>query len=114
MTPDFDPAADRFTVQDGPDGQQRLVVRKALLKAVFFVRDWWGDRYYDDQHDLNERGPISGLAVTVRFRDGEVLTGYTGSRERRGDGFFVIPADPNSNNTQVYVLYGAVDELRFV
>jgi hypothetical protein len=114
MTRDFDRNAESFTVENGPDGQQRLVVHKMLLKAVFFVRDWWGDRYYDDQDDLEERGPISGLPVTVVFRDGEEITGFTGSRERSGDGFFLIPADPHSNNLQIYVIYAAVAQLRFV
>ena len=39
MTEDFEESGHRFTITDGPDGQQRIIVDKRLLKAVFFVKD---------------------------------------------------------------------------
>ena len=45
--------------------------------------------------------------VEVRFRDGEVMVGTADSPATDPQGFFLIPADPESNNLRVYVVAAA-------
>jgi hypothetical protein len=42
--------------------------------------------------------------VAVRFKDGELLCGYTLTYSPAREGFFVFPSDAQSNNLRVYVL----------
>ncbi|HJN77667.1 MAG TPA: hypothetical protein QGF58_27350 [Myxococcota bacterium] len=114
MTTDFDRAALRFHVEPTCNAYTQTVVDVRMLKAVFFVRELAGDRYYDEDNEFDEMGrPVGTIRVTVRFRDGEILRGYTHERERRGEGFFMIPSDPFSNNRRIFVVYGAVENLYF-
>ena len=114
MTADFDRAAKRFHVEASVEDIHAKVVDVRELKAVFFVRKLEGDRYYDEDNEFDEMGrPVGTVRVTVKFRDGEVLRGYTHEKERRGEGFFMVPSDPFSNNRRIFVVYGAVEDLYF-
>lgn len=114
MTTDFDRSSQRFHVEPTCNSYVETVVDVRRLKAVFFVRKLEGDRYYDEDNEFDEMGrPVGSVRVTVKFRDGEVLRGYTHEKERRGEGFFMIPSDPNSNNRRIFVVYGAVQDLYF-
>jgi hypothetical protein len=50
--------------------------------------------------------------VAIRFRDGELLCGYTLSFHADREGFFVFPADTGSNNLRVYVMTAAAQEMK--
>jgi hypothetical protein len=45
--------------------------------------------------------------VEVRFRDGEVMVGAVDGPATEEPGFFLVPADPGSNNLRVYVVVAA-------
>ena len=84
------------------------------LKAVYFVRDLNGNR---DRRDIPGfiHGPgetNQGKKVAVRFRDKELLFGYTLSYSKERCGFFGTPAGPGSNNLRVYVLTHATIEVK--
>jgi hypothetical protein len=49
----------------------------------------------------------------VTFVDREVIMGSTLNYQSDGDGFFVLPADPRSNNIRVFVVSGSVRHVRF-
>lgn len=104
-TQDFFPNRPLFHVQPVGGGPS-VEIRCKSLKAAFFVRDFEGDR---QRKDL--RGFIAGPAETaqgkklaVRFKDGELLCGYSLSYSPDRDGFFLFPADPGSNNLRIYVI----------
>ena len=84
------------------------------LKAVFFVKDFAGDPTYNERKHFapGERPP--GRKVAVKFRDGEMLVGSTVGYEPHRPGFFLIPADPKSNNLRVFVVAKAVSGIRFL
>ena len=84
------------------------------LKAVFFVKDFAGDPTYNERKHFapGERPP--GRKVAVKFRDGEMLVGSTMGYEPQRPGFFLIPADPKSNNLRVFVVAKAVSGIRFL
>ncbi len=91
-----------------------LEVRCKDLKAVFFVKDIDGN---EQRRDLLGfvRAPAEtahGRKLAVRFKDGELLCGYSLAYTQDRDGFFVFPADPGSNNLRVYVLTGSAAEIK--
>lgn len=95
-------------------GGAAIEVRARELKAVFFVKDFDGR---PERQDLPGflAGPGStshGRKVAVRFKDGELICGYSISFTPGRDGFFVFPADVETNNSRIYVLLAAVREIR--
>ncbi len=112
-TQDFFPNRHLFHVQPA-DGGPAVEVRCKSLKAAFFVKEFAGD---PQRKDL--RGFITGPAETahgkklaVRFKDGELLCGYSLSYSPERDGFFMFPADPGSNNIRIYVITGSTVEVK--
>jgi hypothetical protein len=104
---DFAPAQPRFHVfaQPTASGQSvQVIVRD--LKAVFFVRDLVGNPARQDSQKF-PTGETARPHVEVRFRDGEVMLGTADSPATEPQGFFLIPADPESNNLRVYVVGAA-------
>jgi hypothetical protein len=104
---DFSPSQPRFHVfaqpsASGPSTQ--VLVRD--LKAVFFVRDLVGNPAREDGQEF-PTGEAAGRCVEVRFRDGEVMVGAADSPTTDPLGFFLVPADPGSNNLRVYVVAAA-------
>jgi hypothetical protein len=112
-TQDFSPNRPSFHLIP-TDGGNGLEIRFKQLKAVFFVKTFEGDSKRNDV-----RGFISapaetaqGKKIAVRFKDGELLCGYSLSYTPDRDGFFVFPADSGGNNLRVYVLTGAATEVK--
>ena len=102
---DFGPSQKRFHVftQPTPGGPCTQVL-VSELKAVFFVRDLVGNPARQDAQKFPQGAGVLGPSVEVRFRDGEVMLGTADSPIGDPQGFFLIPADPGSNNLRVYVV----------
>ena len=60
-----------------------------------------------------ERWP-AGRRLEVTFLDGEVIVGSTLSYREGGAGFFVTPADTESNNVRLFVVSTATRSVRFL
>ncbi len=102
---DFGPSQRRFHVFEQPSATgPSVAVLVSDLKAVFFVRDLVGNPARQDAQKFPTGGGLSGPHVEVRFRDGEVMVGAADSPMEDPTGFFLIPADPESNNLRVYVV----------
>jgi hypothetical protein len=111
-TQDFFPNRPLFHVQ--PAGEPSVEIRCRELKAIFFVKDLMGDAKRSDL-----RGFISapsetqqGKKLAVRFKDGELLCGYSLTYSPDRDGFFVFPADGAGNNTRIYVISTSTAEVK--
>ena len=101
---DFAPTQPRFHVFSEPSaGGASVPVLVRDLKAVFFVRDLVGNPARQDSQKFPP-GQVANPHVEVRFRDGEVMLGTADSPASDPQGFFLIPADPESNNLRVYVV----------
>jgi hypothetical protein len=103
---DFGPGQARFHIfaEPSPGGPSTRVLAQEL-KALFFVRDFAGDPAH---RDGNRFAPGAvGRHVEVRFRDGEVMVGAVDGASTDDPGFFLVPADPESNNLRVYVVGSA-------
>jgi hypothetical protein len=112
-TQDFFPNRPIFHVQP-TDGTPSVELRTKQLKALFFVKDFVGNH---ERRDV--RGFISGPSETaqgkklaVRFKDGELLCGYSLSYSADRDGFFMFPSDAGSNNLRVYVVTSSTVEVK--
>ncbi len=113
VTGDFSPLRPKMHIEiDGSHEMMEVALRQ--LKALFFVRSFQG---YPGRADV--RGFIDGPAenaqgkkLAVRFKDGELLCGYTTSWTPDRDGFFLFPADSGSNNERVFVLKAATAEVK--
>lgn len=112
-TQDFFPNRPLFHIQP-LGGAAAEEVRARDLKAVFFVKDYEGNQ---TRRDL--RGFVAapaetsqGKKIAVRFKDGELLCGYSLSYSPERIGFFMFPADPGSNNMRVFVVKTATQEVK--
>ncbi len=81
------------------------------LKAIFFVKDYKGDKnhinYYGDT--INGAGRI----IKVTFFDGESITGYTQGYSPDRLGFFMSPAETNGNNDRIFVVKSSTVKVEF-
>ncbi len=93
---------------------EAIEVRIKDLKAVFFVKDFVDDPSYNERKYFVEGERPPGRKVGVKFRDGEILVGSTVGYDPQRPGFFLIPADPKSNNLRVFVVSTAVTRIRFL
>lgn len=84
------------------------------LKAVFFVNDFEGQPKFDEKKDFTEAPATMGRRVTVTFKDGEMLVGTTLNFDPSGVGFFLIPADPRSNNKRVFVINSSIKDVALI
>ena len=113
---DFSPAAQYFHVRrdlvGGSDPGQRVPLRD--LKAIFFVRDFAGNKDYNENKSFTNGKPVSGRKLEVTFSDGELLVGTTIGYDAQRPGFFLFPADEKSNNSRMFIVAAAVKNVRFI
>ncbi len=111
ITQDFFPNRPRFHVV--PTQGKPVQVRSADLKAAFFVKDLTGNPERQDVRGFIA-GPgetVHGKKLAVRFKDGEIICGYSLSYVPGREGFFMFPADTGSNNLRIYVVTAAAAEI---
>lgn len=116
MTADFFPNKDLFhvVVTASPAGTQPVEIRMQDLKALFFVKDLDGNPDYRERKGFDPARPPVGRVIKVVFKDGEILVGTTTGYQPGRPGFFLIPADPSSNNERCYVVSAATEEIGFL
>jgi hypothetical protein len=112
-TQDFYPNRPRFHLLPD-DGGAAVEIHSTDLKAVFFVKTFAGDPRRKKLRGFVEAPPetVQGKKIAVRFKDGELICGYTLSYSPDRDGFFVSPADTEGNNIRIYVLTAAAAEIK--
>jgi hypothetical protein len=112
FTQDFRPDAESFHLLPSEGGGIPTTIRLEELKALFYVRDYGAMRR---QVDRTKRfgPPEKGQKTIVEFRDGETIWGYTEEYTPNGRGFFFIPADPQENNTRIFIVNSSVKQIRF-
>jgi len=96
--------------------EERMEIKFSSLKAVFFVKDFTGDKDYKKVRTFNVDLKItpSQRKLIVNFLDGEHLYGTSHSYGRYKIGFFVYPIDPNDNNERIFVVHSAVESVRLM
>lgn len=108
-TRDFRPGRDFFhVVSDGASTATR--VPTGDLKAVFFIKSLGRDPSCVDRRSFGERAG-SEHKIWLEFSDGERLACWSSSSASRRAGFYVFPADPESNMERAYVFRSALRRL---
>ena len=114
---DFNPTRPVFHFQkESPDasGNQPMTIEIKDLKAVFFVKTFEGNKDYKKRKEFIPGDRPQGRKVEVTFADNEVIQGSTVGYDPQRLGFFLFPADSNSNNIRIYVVTSAVKNFRFL
>lgn len=116
VTNDFLPAKDRFHLipLDSEPNSKPLEIAVAELKAIFFVKDFAGNAGHKEVKQFDPSKPAPGRKIRVVFKDGEVMVGITQGYQPERQGFFVLPADGQSNNERCFVITSATREVTFI
>jgi len=116
VTTDFFPNKDTFHVQPakaGPNAKP-LEIHVPELKAIFFVKDYEGNRDYNDKKEFEPGKNVVGRKIQVVFIDGELMVGTTTGYQPDRTGFFIVPADVKSNIERCFVVMKATREVKFI
>jgi len=110
----FSAQKDRFRLFFEHDTAQRegTDVQMKDLKAIFFARDFVGNSEYTESQTLSSQS--QGRKAEVTFRDGEKLVGTTDAYNPQKIGFFLVPADPRSNNLRAFVITKNATQIRWL
>ena len=110
----FSAQKDRFRLFLEQDTLQRegADVQMKDLKAIFFAKDFVGNSEYTESQILTSQNGCRKAEVT--FRDGERLVGTTDAYHPQKIGFFLVPADPRSNNLRVFVITKNATQIRWI
>jgi len=96
--------------------EERMEIKFSSLKAVFFVKDFTGDKNYQKVRTFSVDLKItpSQRKLIVNFLDGEHLYGTSHSYGRYKVGFFVYPIDPKDNSERIFVIHKAIESVRLM
>ena len=109
-TSDFFPNRKGFHLE--LPGGERVTIDTEKLKAIFFVKDFTGDQNRKDvYHDAISGGDRK---IQVKFKDGELVIGYSQGYSPDRLGFFIIPANIQNNNERIFVVNSATEEVVFL
>jgi len=105
-TYDFNPRKEVFHVTESQCAKEVVEVSNSQLKAVFFVKTFEGNKDHrrPDDFSVESLDSVHGLKVKVAFFDGEVMYGSTNGYTPHRKGFFIFPADEESNNERVFII----------
>lgn len=109
-TNDFFPNKTSFHLETLNGETQQIQVEQ--LKAFFLVRDFEGNKTYDEDYKDEISG--TGRKIMVTFSDGESIIGYTLGYSPDRQGFFMTPADLKSNNQRIFVVKSASEKIEFI
>ena len=116
VTNDFFPNKDIFhlMLMDAPLGSKPAELLVRGLKALFFVKDYQGNRDYHEKKDFDPALPLIGRKIKVLFKDGEMMVGTTNGYQATRPGFFLVPADQKSNNERCFVISSSTKQVSFI
>ncbi|MBI4686090.1 MAG: hypothetical protein HY755_12975 [Nitrospirae bacterium] len=118
---DFSEESKEITFEEA-ESRAAKTIRIQELKAIFFVRTFEGDKDYKEikRYGVSQR---KGRKIFVKFQDGESIVGYLqgnipwqkgfflSSSDEKKTGFFVLPADEESNNIKVFIIKSSVKDI---
>ena len=109
-TSDLFPNKTQFHLQDMNGEILEIIIED--LKAVFFVKDFEGNKNHQRKYDDAIAG--GGRKIKVRFFDGETVVGYTLSYSPDRAGFYLTPADLQGNNERIFVVNSATEKVELL
>ena len=116
VTTNFVPNKDffHFIPMDAPPGSKLMELRTTGLKGLFFVKEFGGNPNYNEKKEFDSPKLSVGRKIRVFFKDGELMVGTTERCMKDSPGFFVVPADVNSNNESCFVYKSATQQVSLI
>ena len=108
-TSDFTPLKTFFNLK--LENGETKIIDTDELKAVFFIKESESEQHTEDTY--KNIANYGGKKVKVHFIDGELIIGYTMEYMSDYHGFFITPADQESNNERIFVMTAAIDKITF-
>jgi len=113
VTHDFSPKQDAFHVLPAEGGGVPLRVNMDDMKAMFWVKDYLGNRDFVARRDFDSGRAAAGRRAILTFADGETIWGTVTEDDPSGPGFFFVPSDERDNNMKIFVVRNSLKELRW-
>ena len=110
QTNNFFPSKTFFHLQQINGEQTEVVIED--LKAIFFVKDYDGDK--NRKKTYTDKVAGGGRKIRVKFLDGETVVGYTTGYSSDRSGFYMVPADLKGNNERIFVVKSATEEIEML
>jgi len=114
LTHDFDPGIESFHLLPAEGGGVPVRVVLEDMKALFYVRDYIGNRDFVARREFDDAQRVKRRAI-VLFQDGEEIWGILGEgADEKNVGFYFYPVDERDNNLRIFIVRSALKELRLV
>jgi len=114
ITHDFEPPKESFHLLPAEGGGVPLAIGLEQMKALFYVRDYIGNRDFVARKQFDD-AKRAGHRAIITFNDGEQMWGTLGEGfDEKGPGFFFFPVDEDDNNIRIYVIRSSLKEMKEV
>ena len=113
VTHDFEPRQASFHLLPAEGGGVPVRVALDAMKAMFWVKDYLGNRDFIARRDFDPARAIEGRKAVLTFSDGETIWGAVSEDDAAAPGFFFIPADDRDNNIKIFIIRTSLKELRW-
>lgn len=114
FTHDFSPRRETFHVLPAEGGGVPVRVSVSDMKAIFWVKDYLGNREFVARRDFDPARSGEGRRAILTFADGETMWGAVSEDDPSLPGFYFIPSDERDNNLKIFVVRKGLKELRWV
>ena len=113
VTHDFSPKQEAFHVLPAEGGGLPVRVKVDEMKAMFWVKDYLGNREFVARRDFDPGKTPAGRRAILTFMDGESIWGAVTEDDPALPGFFFVPSDDRDNNIKIFVVRTSLKELRW-
>lgn len=113
VTHDFSPKNEAFHVLPAEGGGLPVRVSMNDMKAMFWVKDYLGNREFVARRDFDPARKLEGRRAILTFLDGETIWGAVTEDDPSVPGFFFVPSDEQDNNEKIFVVRKSLKELRW-
>ena len=95
-----------FHITEAHDEKKTIEISMSQLKTIFFVKtlERNKDRRSPEDFSMESFNNVIGRKVKITFSDGEVMYGIIHGYTPHMKGFFIFPADKESNNERAFVI----------
>jgi hypothetical protein len=114
VTHDFEPKKPTFHLLPAEGGGVPLKVSVEGMKALFWVKDYVGNREFVARRDFDPARTAEGRRAVLTFLDGETIWGTVTEDDPSSSGFYFTPADDRDNNIRIFIVRASLKELRWV
>jgi hypothetical protein len=113
VTHDFEPKQPTFHLLPAEGGGVPLRVQIDGMKAMFWVKDYLGNRDFVARRDFDPAKPPLGRRAVLTFVDGETIWGAVTDDDAGAPGFFFVPSDDRDNNIKIFIVRTSLKEMRW-